>query len=97
MPFKPPGNCPVCDEHVPRGLVSCPQCGSCARSGWSDEIGADGLDLPEDPSEFDYDEFVRREFGGGEGAVAKGLSLWQWVGIILVGIMILMTLMSAGR
>jgi hypothetical protein len=95
MPFKPPGNCPVCDEHVPRGLVACPNCGSCARSGWNADIDYDGLDLPDDPSNFDYDEFVRREFGNTKGGATGGLSFWQWVGLILVVVMVLMTLMSA--
>lgn len=95
MSFKPPGNCPVCDEHVPHGLVSCPQCGSCSRSGWGDEIGYDGLDLPDDSADFNYDDYVSREFSGPEGKPKSDLTLWQWVGLILVVIMILATLLSA--
>lgn len=95
MPFKPPGNCPVCDENVPRGLVSCPRCGSCAKSGWNDQVDYDGLDLPEDPSEFDYDDFVSREFGEKREKNVAGLTFWQWVGMVLVVVMIIGTLMAA--
>ena len=42
----------------------------------------DGLDLPDD--EFDYDEFVAREFGGQASPVSgNGRSLWFWVGVVL--------------
>jgi len=42
----------------------------------------DGLDLPDD--EFDYDDFVAREFGAQAGPVSgNGRSLWFWVGIVL--------------
>ena len=60
--FRPPGPCPVCHEHVPHGRRACSQCGSSADDGWGGDTSADGLDLPDD--EFDYDDFVAREFGG---------------------------------
>lgn len=60
--FRPPGDCPVCDAHVPRGAASCPDCGADENTGWDDDgATADGLDLPDDT--FDYDEFMEREFG----------------------------------
>ena len=57
-----PEICPVCGEEVPRGAKACPECGADELSGWredADETG--GLDLPDE--EFDYDEFVKKEFG----------------------------------
>lgn len=96
MPFKPPGQCPVCDTFVPKGFVSCPRCGSCARSGWSDQIDYDGLDLPDDPADFDYQDFVERELGN-QRKGGNALSFWQWVGLVLVVIMIIGTLMAAAR
>ena len=45
--------CPVCSADVPRAAKSCPECGACDKSGWSDEARYDGLDLPDldgDPS-----------------------------------------------
>ena len=32
------------------------------QTGWSEEADTDGLDLP-DEEKFDYDDFVKREFG----------------------------------
>jgi hypothetical protein len=56
-----PHICPVCGEEVPRGSLACPECGADHNSGWREEAERyDGLDLPDE--NFDYDEFVRREF-----------------------------------
>lgn len=59
--FRPPGPCPVCQTRVPAGSKACPQCGATAEDGWSEELGLEGADLPD--TEFNYDEFVKREFG----------------------------------
>lgn len=82
--FKPPGDCPICGEHVPRGFVSCPACGSCAKSGWKDDASYDGLDLPDAPEDFDYDDFVAREFGGGRKSSRLTGNLWWWVALALL-------------
>ena len=60
-PRTAPEVCPVCGEDVPAGAAACPGCGADSNPGWNEEATAhDGLDLPDD--EFDYDEFVKREF-----------------------------------
>jgi hypothetical protein len=61
---RTPEVCPVCGEDVPPRALACPECGADHRSGWKPDA-ADGLDLPDE--EFDYDDFVEREFGGGAG------------------------------
>jgi hypothetical protein len=69
-----PEICPVCGGDVPRGASACPECGADERSGWredADETG--GLDLPDE--EFNYDEFVEKEFGNG---VKPGGIGWAW-------------------
>lgn len=82
-PFRPPGQCPACGEWVPRGVLACDECGACEKSGWSGNTHADGLDLPDE--EFDYDEFVAREFGGNSNARKVGMSpLWWWVTVLLL-------------
>ena len=87
--FRPPGFCPVCHEHVVARIRACPNCGSSADDGWGEGAGADGLDLPDD--EFDYDEFVAREFGGGS-ASSRGTRrdgskvLWTLVAIGLAAV-----------
>lgn len=80
--FKPPGQCPVCGEWAPRGALACDQCGACEKSGWSGDTHADGLDLPDD--EFDYDDFIAREFGGQKSKKTPTSSLWWWVALALL-------------
>ena len=43
--------CQVCGADVPRKAKSCPECGACEKSGWSEDQYLDGLELPEVPSE----------------------------------------------
>ena len=94
--FKPPGDCPICGEFVPRGLVSCPACGSCAKSGWREEAGYDGLDLPDAPEDFNYDDFVAREFGGRQKGRQLPNNFWWWVALALL-IIIVVTGIKTGH
>jgi hypothetical protein len=55
-----PETCPNCGADVPRRAKACPECGSDESTGWSEQANAQSLDLPDD--EFNYDEFVQREF-----------------------------------
>ncbi len=80
--FKPPGQCPACGEWVPRGSAACDECGACEKSGWSGDTHADGLDLPDD--EFDYDDFVAREFGGKSSKQAAVSNMWWWMALALL-------------
>ncbi|MCW0220155.1 MAG: hypothetical protein OJI67_17655 [Prosthecobacter sp.] len=95
MSFKPPGQCPACGEWVPRGAAACDDCGACAKSGWKGNSEVyDGLDLPDE--DFDYDEFVEREFGSKK--LVKPVSreiFWRWVAAIVLGVMVLGYLLSA--
>jgi len=86
--FKPPGQCPVCGEWIPKGVAACDECGACEKSGWkSDAQTYDGLDLPDD--EFDYDEFVAREFGEKPTGVSGNTrSLWFWAGVVLLVVLL---------
>jgi len=78
--------CPNCGADVPRGAKFCRACGASDDSGWNE--GDDAWE--EQPTagygeddEFDYDEFVRREFP--EHAEPRpGLQARQWLTIILV-------------
>jgi len=63
---SPPEVCPVCGEEVPRNALACRECGADHESGWrEDAFVYDGLNLPEDPDDedFDCDPFLEREFG----------------------------------
>jgi len=76
-----PEICPNCGAEVPRNAKACPECGSDEQTGWSEEAHADGLGLPD--QEFDYDDFVKREFGR-EGPVPRGMHWFWWVVAVLV-------------
>lgn len=95
--FKPPGQCPVCGEWVPRGVAACDDCGACERSGWKTESSSyDGTDLPDE--NFDYDDFIRREFGVSTSPGSASLSkeqFWRLVAAILLVVIVLGYLIAA--
>ncbi len=70
-----PETCPNCGADVPPHAKACPECGACEATGWSEEAKADGLGLPDDS--FEYDDYVRREFGQ-EKLVPRGLHWFWW-------------------
>ena len=82
---RPPETCPNCGADVPRHARACPECGSDEKTGWSEDAASDHLDLPEE--NFDYDEFVQREFGA-KKHLPRGLSWFWW----LVGLLLLLAL-----
>ena len=79
----PPEICPNCGANVPREAKACPECGSDEQTGWSEETHVDGIDLPDD--NFDYDDFVKREFEG-KTPVPRGMHWFWWlVAVIILG------------
>jgi len=60
--------CPNCGADVPVGRRACPECGSDDKTGWSEEAETWSADIPGGfgGDDFDYDEFVAREFGAPE-------------------------------
>jgi hypothetical protein len=72
----PPEICPQCGASVPPDAKACPECGSDEQTGWSERAQYDGLDLPDEP--FDYEDFVKREFGG-PSPVPRGVSWFWWL------------------
>jgi hypothetical protein len=77
-----PEVCPNCGAEVPARAKACPACGADEATGWSEDVYASGLDLPDE--NFNYDEFVDREFGH-KKHVPRGIH-WGWwlVAIILL-------------
>jgi hypothetical protein len=90
---RTPELCPVCNEEVPAGASACPECGADHNSGWKENADAyDGVNLPDD--DFNYEEFVKREFGS--AVKLPGLKMVWWVaGIVLIVALILMYLYAA--
>ena len=74
--------------NVPPKARACPDCGADEQTGWSEAASAEGLDLPDE--NFDYDDFVKREFGG-RGPVPRGIR-WYWWLIALVVVVALLAL-----
>lgn len=76
----------MCSETVPRNALACPECGADHNSGWRDDAEMyDGTDLPDD---FNYDEFVEKEFG--RSPKPAGISpLWWITAIVLIALTIL--------
>ena len=70
----PPEFCPNCGAEVPRNARACPACGADEQTGWSEEARISGLGLPDE--NFDYEDFVKREFGE-KSPVPRGIS-WVW-------------------
>ena len=78
----PPESCPHCGAEVPPNAKACPECGSDETTGWSEDAERENLGLPDE--NFDYDDFVKREFSG-EKIKPRGLHwVWWLVTVLLV-------------
>jgi zinc-ribbon domain len=82
----PPEICPNCGAEVPRDAKACPECGSDEKTGWSDEARVSELGLPDE--EFDYDEFVKEEFGGGRNK-PRGIGWFWWLTALLLAALLI--------
>ena len=79
---KPPKVCPICGEDVPPKALACPECGACHNTGWKEDADVyDGLDLP--GCDFDYDDFVKKEFSGGTRRPHIP-AIWWVTGVVLL-------------
>jgi hypothetical protein len=88
--------CPFCDREVRVG-EACPGCAakrkpSPVRKGksWKRDKMHDGLDLPDE--DFDYDEFVAREFGGKPHRKIGVKWYWWLLGVALLALMLVSAL-----
>lgn len=87
-----PETCPNCGASVPRRAKACPECGSDDSTGWSDRATIQSLDIP-DEDDFNYNEFVEREFGG-KPPRRRGQTLW-W--LVAVGLLLMFVWMFFRR
>src|SRR6266480_2903847 len=91
--LKTPESCPVCGEDVPRGSLACPECGADHNSGWREDADTyDGVDLPEES--FNYDEFLREEFGSAPKP-GRMRALWWITAIFLIAALIVIYYQAA--
>ncbi len=70
---RTPEFCPVCGEDVPARALACPGCGADHRSGWRESADDDG---------FDYEAFVKEEFGSSNKAT--GIKPVWWMTAVLL-------------
>lgn len=77
----PPEVCPNCGAYLPRKAKVCPECGSDEETGWSDSASASNLGIPED--NFDYNAFVKEEFGS-RSPKPKGIHWMWWVTALIL-------------
>ena len=86
----PPAYCTNCGAAVSPNAVACPECGAEDQVGWNDSNQTQGLDLSEE--DFDYDEFIKHEFGEDKPNVIPNNLHWFWwlVGSGLIGSLIYM-------
>ncbi len=79
----------MCGEDVPPDALACPACGADHASGWNEEAAAyDGLDLPDE--EFNYEEYLEREFGAPRRPRGIGRGWW----IAAIGVLALFVLLT---
>lgn len=90
--------CPVCGGEVPVGSAACPGCGprkvarrmrkrkqkrGRIKHPWEQDSSQDGLGLDLSSSEFDYEDFVEREFGS-KPHRQIGIAWYWWLTAIIV-------------
>ena len=82
--------CPKCGHEVKVGNSHCPNCPppkkrrkKSSPKSWEQDESLDGLDLPD--NDFDYDEFITREFKQGAPHKQIGIAWYWWAtGIALI-------------
>jgi len=91
--MMPPEICPNCGAELSPKSRACPRCGSDEKTGWAQDAHLGGLDLPDET--FDYDEFVKDEFGGA-GVKPRGLHWFWWLValLLLIAVVLVCTQLS---
>lgn len=98
--------CPGCDKEVAVGSRACPHCNppqkprgrpksAASRStpSWHQESTAEALDLPDE--DFDYDDFVAREFGS-KPHRRIGIKWYWWLTALMLVALIALAIASLG-
>lgn len=79
-------SCPHCGATVSGRASFCRECGASDESGWNDDVSTD-VDTDD---EFDYDDFVSREFPDQAGPWTPQQSRRLFVGIVIAVIIFTM-------
>ncbi len=87
--------CPHCGAEVPADARSCPECGADETTGWAEDAHKWAAGIPTGYSrddEFDYEEFIEREFGrrkAGPGGLPWWLVIVAGAALLIVLLMLL--------
>ena len=79
-------SCPHCGHELPVTARFCRECGASGNDAWDDTSESGPGDGWSDPDDFDYDDYVRREFGDHSGMMT-GYS-WKWYHWVAVALLI---------
>ena len=79
--------CPNCGAEVPARAKACPECGADEKTGWSDKTIYDGTDI-EDPGEFDYEDWKRREVKGRSPRRTRKQWFWWVVAVLILALVL---------
>ncbi len=83
--MRPPEICPNCGAAVPRKAKACPGCGADEATGWAEDAQqATAADLGVAEEDFNYDEFVQREFAKPSPKPAGIHWVWWLVAVALL-------------
>lgn len=85
---RTPEICPICGEDVPPRALACPECGADHNSGWKVNADLGGFE----EAEFDYDEFVKNEFGS--DPKPTGVSHFWWITAVVLLLAMIAVLLS---
>ncbi len=78
-----PTECLNCGAEVPLKARACPECGACENTGWSEDSEYESTRFVED--EFQYNDFIEREFDKGGVPRGKRLNLiFRVVSVLLI-------------
>ena len=72
--------CPGCGAEVKVGSPGCSRCNNLDPWEIEENEVYDGLDLPDD--DFDYDEFVEKEWG--KAIQVNGIKLFWWITAVIL-------------
>lgn len=87
--------CPHCGAEVSVDASACPECGSDETTGWREDAGKWAAGIPtgySEEDEFDYERYVRREFGRRTSGFL-GLPWWFWLlpaGLLILSLLVLL-------
>jgi len=87
MRSNDPFICPSCGAEVPAKALACPECGADENTGWSHRTIYDGTDI-EDPEEFDYEDWKRREVDGRGSSRTSKQWFWWAVAVLIVTLLL---------